>query len=510
MLGVDEPEVDRGVAAVGDDRKQDVVALLGLALALFDLLDALRQNPLVGLEGGARRNGDDLALAARDPGEPQILSKLRLQDDVGEVPEHGDELRDIDELGEAGDGFVETRGLQFEVRGRLAEGGGPGVEFLNAAFGEHFGLEEPLDGEHLAERIGDRRAGGGDQRPHGRALRAEESRLDVEVPGALRPVRIDALQLALVGGEGELAELLHLIDDDLVDANLGDGQKVVLAGFQRLEPGLHAFLHPLDAFARDAVLGVDPVEKVDVGTDHVRDERPFEVGGRGDELERRMGDDDAVPIRRRGSGKEALTLVLHEIGLVGDQDIGGRVELQELARRLGKAVPGHGHHRLRDEAEPLLLHDRGGQGEGLSGPDRVSDIGRAGRENAPDGALLVLVEPDDAGRVGKCQMRPVEATRHEVVEPLVVDLRKGVGPLRVGPDPGLEGLPDLGELVLCRLGVGGVEDALLDAVLDECIVDLRQGGIERVRDELAGVAAQRAPVRGRGGILEESVDLDGP
>ena len=107
-------------------------------------------------------------------------------------------------------------------------------------------------------------------------------------------------------------------------------------------------------------------------------------------------------------------------------------------------------------------------------------------------------------------MRPVEAPRHEVVEALVVDLRKGVGPPGVGPDPGLEGLLDLRELVLRRLGVGGVEDALLDAVLDKGVVDLRQGGIERVRDEFAGVAPQRAPVRGRGGVSEEGVDLDGP
>jgi hypothetical protein len=79
---------------------------------------------------------------------------------------------------------------------------------------------------------------------------------------------------------------------------------------------------------RETRSGVDPIEKVDVGADHVRNEGPFEVGGRGDELEHRMGDDDAVPIRRRGSGEEALTLVLHEIGLIGDEDVGGRIELQ--------------------------------------------------------------------------------------------------------------------------------------------------------------------------------------
>ena len=90
------------MAAVGDDRKQDVVALLGFALALFDRPDPLRQNPLVGLEGGARGNGDDLALAAGDLRELEILSKLRLQDDVGEVPEHRNELGDVDELSRTG------------------------------------------------------------------------------------------------------------------------------------------------------------------------------------------------------------------------------------------------------------------------------------------------------------------------------------------------------------------------------------------------------------------------
>src|SRR5208337_2985149 len=99
-------------------------------------------------------------------------------------------------------------------------------------------------------------------------------------------------------------------------------------------------------------------------------------------------------------------------------------------------------------------------------------------KNSPDGALLVLVEFYDAGRAGNRQMRSIEAARHEVVEPLIVDLREAIGPLRIGPDPGLEGLLDLRELVFRRLRVGGVEDALFDAVLDEGVVDLRQGGIE--------------------------------
>ncbi len=55
----------------------------------------------------------------------------------------------------------------------------------------------------------------------------------------------------------ELAELLRLVDDDLVDADLGDGEKIVLAGGERLQPFLQALLQPLEALARDAVVALD-------------------------------------------------------------------------------------------------------------------------------------------------------------------------------------------------------------------------------------------------------------
>ena len=211
-----------------------------------------------------------------------------------------------------------------------------------------------------------------------------------------------------------------------------------------------------------------------------------------------MGDDDAVPLRGRGAGEKPLALVLDEIGLVGDQDSGGRVELQELAARLGEAMAGHDHHRLGDEAEPLLLHDRGGEAEGFARSDRVGDIGRAGSDDPPDRPLLVGVEADDAGGAGNRQMRPVEMPRDEVVEAVVVNPRQPVGAFDVLPDPGLERRLDFRELVLGGFGVGGVEDAFLDPVLLELVVDLRQRGVEGVHQELAGMATGRAPV-GRGG-----------
>ena len=123
---------------------------------------------------------------------------------------------------------------------------------------------------------------------------------------------------------------------------------------------------------------------------------PLEIGGRRDELERRVGDDDGVPIRGRGAGEEALALLLGEVGLVRDEDAGVRIEREEFAAGLGEAVAGDDHHRLGDEAESLLLHQRGGDAEGLAGADGVGDVGRACGDDPPDDALLVVVEADDA------------------------------------------------------------------------------------------------------------------
>jgi len=55
------------------------------------------------------------------------------------------------------------------------------------------------------------------------------SGLDEEVPGALRAVWVDALERRLIGRERKLSELLHLVDDELIDADLVDRQHVVFA-----------------------------------------------------------------------------------------------------------------------------------------------------------------------------------------------------------------------------------------------------------------------------------------
>ena len=64
-------------------------------------------------------------------------------------------------------------------------------------------------------------------------------------------------------------------------------------------------------------------------------------------------------------------------------------------------MAGHNQHRLADQAAPLLLHDRAGDGIGFSGADGVGDVGRARGDDAPDHPFLVGVAPWKMGCPGE-------------------------------------------------------------------------------------------------------------
>ena len=121
---------------------------------------------------------------------------------------------------------------------------------------------------------------GRDQRAFAAAVQRQKAGFHIEVPGALRAVGIDAFQRALVGGEGELPEFLHLVDKDLIDAEFGDGQHVVLAALERFELGFDALLHALEALDRHAILRVDARLQFGEGGELVLDEAFFECGRR--------------------------------------------------------------------------------------------------------------------------------------------------------------------------------------------------------------------------------------
>ncbi len=485
------------MAAIGDDRQKDVVPRLRLALTQLDRLDALVEMSLIGLEGDGRLGRDDLALPAHDLRHPDIGPQIGWLHHIGERPEHGDQFRHVDELGEPGDRLVFAGRLELQFGARVAECARPGIELVQAALREGSMIHQPLHREHLPERIGDRRAGCQHERP-ARVLRVDEPGFDEQVPGPLRPVRIDTLKRRHIGREREFSELLRLVDDDLVDADLGNGQMIILAGRERLQPFLVALLHALDALAREAVLAVDLGQQVLVEFEFLPDHLRLERRGHGNESEGGMRDNDRVPVRGCRARQEAVALLLGEIRLVGNEDAGVRVERQELAGRLRQAMAGHDQHGLVDQPETALLHDSGGDSHGLAGADGVRDVGASGRDDAPDDPFLVPVKRKGARGAWKLEMIAVEGSRCDVVERIVIEPRQPVGAIGVGPDPVLERSLDLLQLLLGRFRLDGVEHAAFCIAILHRVEDLRDGRVQRIGQELPGIAAMRPPFRGAG------------
>ena len=223
-----------------------------------------------------------------------------------------------------------------------------------------------------------------------------------------------------------------------------------------------------------------------------------------------MGNDDAVPLGGGRPREEPLAPCLGEVHFVGDEDARGRVELEELAAGLGKAVAGHHHHRLGDQTEALLLHHGGGHGIGLAGADGVGDVRGTGRNDPPDHPLLVRVEIKNGARAGKLEVRTVEVPWDQVVEPGIVDRGEALGPRGIGPHPVLERGFDRGELLLGSLGLFCVELAPLVAILGPDVPDLRDVRVEGVVEQLAGMPARGTPCRAAGCDAGESARIDGP
>ena len=73
-----------------------------------------------------------------------------------------------------------------------------------------------------------------------------------------------------------------------------------------------------------------------------------------------------------------------------------------------------------------------------------------------------------------------------------------------------EGFLDPRQLFLGGLGRLAVEDALLHAVFDDRIENLRRGVVQRVVQQQPGVAPRRAPFRGAGGGVREGRGLHRP
>ncbi len=504
-----EPHVDRGVAAIGDDLQENVVTLLGPARASLDLVDPSRQFLLVRTEGVAGVRRDKPTATALDAGQLQVTAQVVLQHHVGDGAEHVDQFGDVDELREAFDRLVIAGGLQLQLGARVAKGAGPRVELVDAAIPQQPLVLVAYKREHFAHRVGDRRSRSLDQRA-ARIDGLDEAAFYVEVPGALRTIRVHALQRRPVGRKCQLPEFLRLIDDDLIDAELLDSQHVITALAERFQLLGQFLLHRFEPLAGDAIVAIGAGNQVLEARDLRLDHLLLKGGRDGNKLEGRMSNDNGVPAGRSGTREEAGALVFGEVGLVGDEDAGGRVKLQEFAARLGKTVAWDDEDCLSYQAQSAFFHDGGGDRERLAAADRVRHVGRSRGDNAPDRPLLVVVEPDDVAGAGQRQVSAVEVTRHQVVEVVVVEPRQAVGAVGVGPNPLREGSLDLVEFLLGGFRGLRVEHAPFAAVHDLDVVDLRSGAVERVMQQLAGVAARRAPFRRALCAADEAARSDAP
>ena len=98
----------------------------------------------------------------------------------------------------------------------FAEGGGPGVEMVNAALAEPVRIEVALDGIHLHHGVADRRAGGEGDAVAG-VLLVEITGFHIEIKGPLTAAGLNTGYAFHLGRRFEVLEVMRLINVDVVD-----------------------------------------------------------------------------------------------------------------------------------------------------------------------------------------------------------------------------------------------------------------------------------------------------
>ena len=128
---------------------------------------------------------------------------------------------------------------------------------VDAAAPQPLGVEEALHGVHLHHRVGNRRAGGERHAVAGVTL-VQVAGLHVEVEGALGAAGLDAGDAVHLGRRLQVLEVVGLVDEQVIDAQLVEDQPVVLLvlGQQVLQPFLAFGLLLLDGLDEVAVARV--------------------------------------------------------------------------------------------------------------------------------------------------------------------------------------------------------------------------------------------------------------
>ena len=212
------------------------------------------------------------------------------------------------------------------------------------------GIEESLHGVHLDHRVADGRAGGKRHAVAGMLL-AQVACLHVHVEGPLAAAGLDAGDALHLGRRLQVLEVMRLVDEDVIDAELVEDQPVVFLVFGKqvfepFGPGGFLLLDRLHQIAVGALGSGVLNQQLVIFFDLLQEKLLLVVTRHADPLERGMGDDDAVPIAAGDFGGQEFAAVAAQIFLGGDEQPGVGVELHELAGKLLQQVVGHDIHRL--------------------------------------------------------------------------------------------------------------------------------------------------------------------
>ena len=307
---------------------------------------------------------------------------------------------------------------------------------------------------------------------------------------------------------------MRFVDEQVVDAGGLEGDAGVAGGVELgLEPFLRGQEHGLELLGGQLLFGalgpVDPPADLRELAVHVG---LLGVGGQRDPLERRMGDDDRVPVAGGDPGDELPPPVRLQVLLLGDQDLGLRVQLEEFPAELLQHVIGHADRGLAGQAQAPQLHRAHAHLGRLAGADLVEQADRRLVDDPGHRRDLVRVRFEPQRQAGQRQLRVVVAAQHDRVEQLVVDGGEPLGAVRVLPRPFGEPLGQLGSLLLRGRGLLGVQDAALAAAggpdgVADLDPALRQDRLGQLRRRVPGGAPRGG---GQHAVLGALDRPDGP
>ena len=160
-------------------------------------------------------------------------------------------------------------------------------------------------------------------------------------------------------------------------------------------------------------------------------------------------------------------------------------------------MAGHGQHRLGHQAQAALLHHGGGKSKSLAATHSMSQVGAAGRDDAPDAAPLMSAKRHGSAGARQHQVDAREVPIHQVVKQVVVNTGQAVGACVAAPYPAGESVLDLSQLLFDRFGCRSVEDRDGSAfVVLHIVIDGRNPVVQRVLHDQPGVPARGSPFGG--------------